>query len=259
MSPEIYIRLSSHQFTQQIFQNRFKDYDLARTKGLWNPRTDIDWAHVYPTNFSRDLLEKSWVITSEECAVEEVGMVVAAQLLREIDDPGIRYSLATQVSDEAKHSEVFARYAIAIGGTLYNYPPEPQSLANTVLSVSDPLDRFVIHTALEWLALEELRFLRVLFSGTQLAEIYRHVLLDEARHVRMGMTQIKRLLQENTYKREKVVDSAQFAAHLSHIDVESAYKPLENLLPGKPKVQQIMNQAHSNRITALIGKGGDNQ
>ncbi|UFJ43000.1 hypothetical protein LOK74_11120 [Brevibacillus humidisoli] len=86
---------------------------------------------------SKDQEELAWKMASQSVSTEEIGLLISARLLQEAEDAPTRLCLATAVSDEAKHCEVFARFSISCGGfiekpaqyadNLRNAPPKVQT------------------------------------------------------------------------------------------------------------------------------------
>ena len=76
----------------------------------WEPDSVVDWST--PSTLEGEMLQRAWYITSQGSHAEQIGMLTAAQLMDQTDELGTRLCLATAVSDEAKHSNVLARYAV---------------------------------------------------------------------------------------------------------------------------------------------------
>jgi hypothetical protein len=133
---------------------------------------------------------------------EQTGMLVAAMLVQEAPDAAVRLAMATATSDEAKHAEVFAGYATLIGGSIDEPTEAAEDLCASLKSIADPFGRFLTHTMLEWLALDEFALLRQLFPDDPLDQIYHNVRSDEARHVAMGLEYLYRAAE--TRSREEL-------------------------------------------------------
>lgn len=119
-------------------------------------------------------------------------MVIAAMLVQETEDAATRLGLATATTDEAKHAEVFARYATLLGGEIKQPTETEDGLYRGLQAISDPYARFLTHTILEWMALDEFALLKKLFAHDPLGSIYAAVRRDEARHVAMGLQYLYR-------------------------------------------------------------------
>jgi len=171
-------------------------YEDMRLLGNWNPTEDIDWNLQAKFNDKKRAL--STELALQGSYTEEVGLLVAARLIEMVDDLPTRYCLGVQAADEAKHSEVFARYSDKWAGRIDNAitpPKKPLTLLNNLIDKSNTLELFTFHTMLEGLALDQFSMLVDVFEGDTLGQIYRHVRMDEARHVAMGMDFMKAALR----------------------------------------------------------------
>jgi hypothetical protein len=200
----------------------FGIYEKARNHGTWNPRTDIAWEQ--PSRISRPLQDTAWNIASQGVYAEQAGLITAARLLLDVDDVAIRFCLATAVSDEAKHSEVFARYALRRGAAI---APDNEAISNLfdgLEDITDPYGRFVVHTMLEGMAADEFHLFMVAFEGDVLADIYRYISRDEARHVAMGMDYLATFLRmpEHAHHGEQLERYGREAVRLSGLTPTAA-------------------------------------
>jgi hypothetical protein len=164
---------------------RWRWYRHARAQQQWDPVHLLQGQPV-GEGLSDTLRQAAWQVSSVGALNEQTGMVIAAQLLTEFDDPAARYALATAVSDEARHSEAFALYATRLEGSLTT---DAYDVADPLLSelffTSSHYQRLAIHGMLESLALDQFTILSKLFSSDPLGLIYDYVKRDEARHVGM--------------------------------------------------------------------------
>jgi hypothetical protein len=172
-------------------------YESARDHGTWDARRDIDWTR--PTVLQGQKEELAWGVASQAVYAEQVGLTTAAALLEGAEDLETRLCLAIQCSDEAKHSEVFARYALRSGGSIERPLTGVETLQATLHGLPTSHERFLVHTLLESVALDEFLILRDAFQGDLLHDIYGFVIKDEARHVAMGFAHIHRLLASHAW------------------------------------------------------------
>jgi hypothetical protein len=173
------------------FDERLALYERARRNNRWNPVTDINWQR--PSMLSEHHRHAAALCAGAGTYTEEVGLLTAARLALEIDDAPVRLCLAKQISDEAKHSEVFARYCHKFGGSgdLLTPPERPSVLLRQLDEIRDPTRLFILHTLIEGMALDQFSVLSEAMTGDVLGEIYRHVMRDEAMHVAMGLDYLK--------------------------------------------------------------------
>lgn len=105
----------------------------------------------------------------------------------------LRLNLARAVADEARHTETFARYAIAVKG--YTAPPTDSARAIAEELLSDySSDRFIftflVHSLLETVAVAEFSLFEKILGDSRLAGIYKMAKVDEARHVAIGISHL---------------------------------------------------------------------
>ncbi|HEX6288849.1 MAG TPA: hypothetical protein VFZ66_06635 [Herpetosiphonaceae bacterium] len=239
--------------SQDLKRSAFRIYEKARRVAHWNPKTDIDFER--PTTISAERQELAWHLASQSVYAEQVGMMQAARLLNEVDDIAIRYCLATAVSDEAKHSEVFTRYAMIRGGVVAPDSEFVNNLFEGLETIEDPFGRFIAHSMLEGLAADEFWILRAAFKGDVLEEIYRRVSEDEARHVAIGMDYMSTVLRDRAFE-----DHVHALEQYSHIALDIAgmtndqiFVWLGGLVDKHPdEVARWMLRRHRQRIDHLL-------
>lgn len=131
----------------------------------------------------------AWQLASYSAYSEQVGMLIAARLLGEVEDTNTKFALASAVSDEARHSETFRRYATVVGGDLAaTVPAQIVALHRGLVQEADTNVCMVAHTILEGWAFDEFRCLQRVFRGDLLETIYRAIRSDEGRHVAIGLS-----------------------------------------------------------------------
>ncbi|MFL6139654.1 MAG: ferritin-like domain-containing protein [Frankiaceae bacterium] len=172
-------------------------YQAARDLGTWNARQDLDWEK--PTSLTGERAELAWGLASQAVYAEQLGLGNAAALISAIDDLDTRMCLAVQCADEAKHSEVFARYALRAGCSLEPPLAGVTTMESMVEQLPNPMERFLVHTFLEGVALDEFFLIREAFKDDLLHDIYGFVIKDEARHVAMGLEHLERLIDRDAW------------------------------------------------------------
>jgi len=177
------------------FSERLKLYERARAKSLWRPDVDIDWDR--PSTLDDDKRELAANLACTGTYTEELGLVTCARLLTELDDLPARYALALQITDEAKHSEAFTRYAHRMNGTPPPVPEGVLKICSDLESIENPTALFLVHTLLEGFAYDQFSYMRPAFEGDPLGDIYKYVIADEARHVAMGMDYLRFALYQD--------------------------------------------------------------
>lgn len=201
----------------------------------WNATTDLDWAvqscfgsplpddsYFAQASFDGSSLARygrpmwdtfrwelqSWMV-SQFLPGEQAALIAAARLVEVVPDPAARYCLASQVSDEARHIEVFSRY-------LRERVPVPYSVSPSLAALlSDSLndhrwDVMVIgmQIMVEALAMATFRLADRTFHDDLIRQICRLVAQDEARHVAFAVLFLQSLYAEMT--QEELKDREEF-------------------------------------------------
>tara|TARA_R110002051_G_scaffold165688_2_gene236535 strand:- start:3547 stop:4092 length:546 start_codon:yes stop_codon:yes gene_type:complete len=107
----------------------------------------------------------------------------AALLLQRADSYEFSLLLAQAVGDEARHAHAFARYLKELDQAVAPAGQDPEDLKTYFESTKSFEEMLLGHAYLEALALEEFGILIEVFKGMFVAEIYKNVRIDEARHV----------------------------------------------------------------------------
>jgi hypothetical protein len=135
----------------------------------------LDWSEKSTLSSRRQKL--ACRIASQSSHAEQIGMLTAAALLLQASDPITRLALATAVRDESVHVHAFSTYAAA-----------RDAIQDWLLGVEMGfLDRLLMHTLAEGFATDQFYYLSLAFQDDLLGKIYKGVLSDESRHVRLGM------------------------------------------------------------------------
>ena len=167
---------------------------------------DFNW-HSAPL-LGEDEMEIAEHLAAQGSFAEETGMLIAAKLVRCVEDRDARRLLGQQAGEEARHSEVFERYAQTRFGTSAGCAaaqPAVDMLAR-LEGIEDPVKLFVIHTLFEGFALDEFSFLMNDFRDELLSSIYKVVRSDEANHVSMGIAYLRRELPRMAQYRAQEID-----------------------------------------------------
>ncbi len=237
--------------TAENFETRLRHYTRSRDVGTWNPERDIDWD--VPSKLPMDLREAAYSLAGAGTFTEEIGLLTCSRLLSVIDDLPVRYCLAIQMADEAKHSEVFTRYLHQAGME----PPSPSEGVVKMLrdldDIEDPTALFIVHTLLEGFALDQFSFLQDAFAGDPLAQIYGFVRQDEARHVAMGLEYLRFALHQNTsgevFETLKWCEANIFA--IGNLDPELVNWMAEMTRKPAPEIRNTFETRHQNRLSIL--------
>jgi hypothetical protein len=226
-------------------------YDRARA-ATWSPKQVISRA-TRPRSSEDTDLEFRWSLASRHVYVEQTGMSVFGMLIQEAPDAAVRLAMATVISDEAKHAEAFARYAVLVGGSIGEPPESVDDLCDVLRSIPDPFARFLTVAMLEWLALDQLAMLRRLFAGDALDEIYRNVRNDEARHVAMGLEHLYHEVEARS--REEIRQLCDEALARVPFSAETLSFMDTSLGLADGETHAVLLRRHEQRVRSLVTRG----
>jgi len=189
----------------------------------WNASTDIDWSiDVDPMNSggmgdylpmlsseafdrftAKEKAEAVWHfnawITSQFLHGEQGALLATAKLVQQVPWIEAKYYGATQVIDEARHVEVYARYLDSKLELTYPANPNLQRLLELV--IADPrwdVTYLGMQIVVEGLALAAFGLIHQFSTEPLIKEITRYVMRDEARHVAFGALSLSGLYDEMT-------------------------------------------------------------
>src|SRR6476646_3131647 len=203
-----------------------KLYEKAKTS-QWNAETDLDWsievdqAAVVLANqeqmagapFAADLdlkgtcfeswTEDQWIqlgIESQNWSLsqfmhgEQGALLCTAQIVETVPWIDAKYYAATQVMDEARHVEVFAKYLdTKLSGT-YPVNAHLRMLLDDIISDSRwDMTYLGMQIMVEGLALAAFGFNDQTTTEPLLKKLLRYVMSDEARHVAFGVLSLQEM------------------------------------------------------------------
>lgn len=158
-----------------------KIYDDGAKFGSWE--IGLAWEQASLDANHDDRLQHATDLASMSCHVEQIGMRNAAFLVQQTDSYEFSLLLAQAVADEARHASAFARYLKELGKPIAPPGQDPDDLRSYFEGTQSFNEMLLGHAYLEALALEEFGILIDAFEGMFIAEIYKNVRIDEARHV----------------------------------------------------------------------------
>jgi hypothetical protein len=206
-----------------------KLYEKAKNN-QWNGETALDWS--IPVDQEKTLLEdyarfgtsrdlsvyegsplekwgrKEWIefglesrkwLISQFIHGEQAALLCASKQVMTCPWYDGKLYAATQVVDEARHVEVFAKYGNEkLGGTLpFNW--HIQSLVDDTISDSRwDITYLGMQIMVEGLGLGSMAYLRELTKEPLLKQLLRNVMTDEARHISFGVITLKEVYAQMT-------------------------------------------------------------
>ncbi len=229
------IRASSDAlFTWDYEQSRpglVKLYEKAKTS-QWNATTDLDWSidvdqeQVVMANAAQNMgaqqglgpgvdlsgtplakwTDKEWIefgVESQNWTLsqfmhgEQGALICTAQIVETVPWIDAKYYAATQVMDEARHVEVFARYLDEKLSGHYPINAHLQMLLDDIIADGRwDMTYLGMQIMVEGLALAAFGFIHQLTTEPLLKKMLRYVMADEARHVAFGVLSLKEYYHE---------------------------------------------------------------
>jgi hypothetical protein len=206
-----------------------KLYEKAK-HAQWNGETDLDWSiDVDPTQvflgmngesaagpfaaitsmdnspFSK-FSDKQW----DELAVESLNwrlsqfmhgeqgaLICTAKIVETVPWIDAKYYASTQVMDEARHVEVFAKYLDSKLTDYYPINAHLKLLLDDIITDSRwDMTYLGMQIMVEGLALAAFGFMHAIAADPLLKQLLRYVMSDEARHVAFGVLSLKEYYAE---------------------------------------------------------------
>ena len=226
--PEVGIAITRD--ANPTFSWRYRDErdELARLyakakRSQWNVTTDIDWSidvdpldtgglasylpMIAATSFARfDERERAnaahqfngW-ITSQFLHGEQGALLATAKLVEEVPWAEAKLYGATQVFDEARHVEVYARYLDEKLELTYPVNPQLQQLLEMIVTDTRwDVTYLGMQIIVEGIALAAFGLIHQFSTEPLIKEITRYVMADEARHVAFGALSLAGLYDQMT-------------------------------------------------------------
>ncbi len=205
-------------------------YEKAKTS-MWNAETDLDWsievdqeevvrnnaiANPAGMNGGVDMTgtpfekwgDKEWLqlgvetqnwTLSQFLHGEQGALVCTARIVESVPWIDAKYYAATQVMDEARHVEVFAKYIETKLSGHYPVNAHLKMLLDDIIQDSRwDMTYLGMQIMVEGLALAAFGFIHQLTTEPLLKKMLRYVMSDEARHVAFGVLSLQDYYKELT-------------------------------------------------------------
>ena len=195
-------------------------------------------------------------------------MLCTARIVETVPWIDAKYYAATQVIDEARHVEVFARYLDDKLGTQYGINENLKGILDDILS--DPrwdIAYLGMQIMVEGLALAAFGLMQQITTEPLLKKLLRYVMSDEARHVAFGVLSLQEFYEELTdaemrERQEFAFDVARrLQRRFAHtemwermgVDPDAVYRTMEQV---NPPAQQMFQQLLFSKIVPNCKKLG---
>ena len=206
-----------------------KLYEKAKT-GQWNASSDLEWdtdvdleqvvagdqiataagidPHLYDDTvighwgtdewLAYGIENRKWTL-SQFLHGEQGALLCTAKITETVPWYDAKLYAATQVVDEARHVEVFARYLDEKMGGGYQVNAHLRMLLDDIINDSRwDMTYLGMQVMVEGLALAAFGFMHQMTEEPLLKKLLRYVMSDEARHVAFGVLSLKEIYPEMT-------------------------------------------------------------
>jgi hypothetical protein len=276
-----------------------KLYEKAKTS-QWNATTDLDWStDVDPERVADELGqggtarfqalaeaedspvrhfgEKEWrkvgielqnSLLSQFMHGEQGALLCTARIVETVPWIDAKYYAATQVLDEARHVEVFARYLDEKLGTQYGINDNLRGILDDILADSRwDIAYLGMQIMVEGLALAAFGLMQQITTEPLLKKLLRYVMSDEARHVAFGVLSLQEYYKqlsgpELRERQEFAFDVARrLQRRFAHtemwarmgVDPDAIYRTMDRV---NPPAQQMFQQLLFSKIVPNCKKLG---
>jgi len=167
----------------------------ALNQGGLNPSVDLTGT-PFETWGDREWIEfgvqsQNWTL-SQFLHGEEGALLCTARIVENVPWIDAKYYAATQVMDEARHVEVFARYLDTKLSGHYPINAHLRLLLDDIIADSRwDMTYLGMQIMVEGLALAAFGFIHMLTTEPLLKQLLRYVMSDEARHVAFGVLSLQ--------------------------------------------------------------------
>jgi hypothetical protein len=179
---------------EQVFDPHGPVMVLARTAAAMPGSPLRTWGEKEFTQLGVETLKAS---LSQFMHGEQGAMMTAAKLVETVPWIDAKYYAATQTMDEARHTDVFARYLSTKVGEAY--PMSPYLQAQIFGLLEDPrwdIAYLGMQIIIESLALAAFGDMLRRTEEPLLKKLLRYVMSDEARHVAFGIVSLSELYRD---------------------------------------------------------------
>jgi 1,2-phenylacetyl-CoA epoxidase catalytic subunit len=163
---------------------------------------------------------------------EQAALHICGQLTNLCPKMDEKWYAASQVADEARHVEVFARLLSEKFGTIYPIAPTVKLLLDKLLAAEGyAMKTLGMQTLFEGIAVGVMDVMRAESRSPLLSEVLRRVQQDEARHAAFGVLVMRRVVRDASQaERERMEDWS-----LSILEALNANQQLDMLHTIGPK------------------------
>lgn len=213
------VRWNSWEYGSEVSELR-RLYEKGK-KAQWNATDDLDWdVPLSPNEWVGDpnqsllanlckmmgkdeatqkaamLDEVAWLV-SQLLHGEQAALQICGQLTNLCPTTDEKLYAASQVADEARHTEVFARFLSEKIGTIHPVSPVSKGLLDELLAVDGyTMKTLGMQTLFEGFAMGLMDMIRTALVHPLFKDMLRRVMQDEARHAAFGVLTMRRVVAD---------------------------------------------------------------
>ena len=190
-------------------------------RNQWNATDDIDWSiPISPNEWVGDprlsrmamllehlgadettrkaaMFDEMTYVVSQLLHGEQAALQICGQLTNACPTTDEKYYAAQQAADEARHTEVMARFLSEKMGTIYPVSPVNKLLLDKLLSAEGYYKKALgMQTLFEGIAMAVLDAMSTYLTHPLFVDIMQRVKIDESRHAAFGVLTMRRAVQE---------------------------------------------------------------
>jgi hypothetical protein len=243
-------------------------YEKAK-RDQWNASRDIEWTQelnpdqgilpdglidIYGTKYWERLSPaqrtefnrhfSAWRI-SQLMYGEEFAMLVCSQLVNIVPNIDAKFFMATQVVDEARHSEVLTRYLLEKVGVTYPLTSSLRNLFDRILEMPQWYLKTVgTQLVAETLAVSLFRMLEQHSQDPLISSICKRILADESRHMGFGMLSLPDQVAELSGQERREVEDFACEAAAGLLGGQFPHEAYEAVGFNKGEIEDIKKMRH---------------
>lgn len=243
------------------------------TANQWDATRDVPWDALkpLPQEMERAVCQIMTFLAENEYSA----LYVPARFIGKINPQftEVVLFLSSVMNDEARHIEVFTKRAIANGGGLqYGAAATEVSLQTLIEREDYPSASFLLHVLGEGTFIDLLQFIEKYAPDDCTRELVRRARIDETRHVKYGMSNIRWCLQHEPDLKEDLIKAVETRAAV--LDAATGVNPMvqealavmagggaapEQIASGVERGRSLYETMHRNRIRRLTQAGFDEE
>lgn len=179
-------------------------YEEAMTR-QWNATLDVPWQEMAKAELPDEIGKAYAQLLTVLTEIEMIASDVPAEWMGRLNNNfmEVKNFMATQVMDEARHTEVFRKRALSTGyGLMKASPPNENALKQIRDADSFAEMSLQLHLLGEGVVLTLFRFSEYIVPTEADKKMFRLIMQDEARHVGYGVQHLKWVMRHFPEKRE---------------------------------------------------------